>query len=29
MVSVPNLQALRALCDGRDAVLGSLEAHNG
>ena len=29
MVSVPNLQALRALCDGRDAVLGDIEAYYG
>ena len=29
MVSALNLQALRALCDGRDAVLGSIEAHYG
>jgi hypothetical protein len=29
MVSAPNLLALRALCGGRDAVLGGIEAHNG
>ena len=29
MVSVPNLQALRALCDGRDEVLGGIVAHYG
>ena len=29
MVSAPNLQALHALCDGRDAVLGGIEAHYG
>ena len=29
MVSAPNLQALHALCDGRDAVLGDIEAHYG
>ena len=28
-MSVPNLQALRALCDGRDAVLGDIEAYYG
>ena len=29
MVSAPNLRALHALCDGRDAVLGDIEAHYG
>ena len=29
MVSAPNLLALRALCGGRDAVLGGIEAHYG
>ena len=29
MESAPNLQALHALCDGRDAVLGDIEAHYG
>jgi hypothetical protein len=29
MVSATNLQALHALCDGRDAVLGGIEAHYG